>query len=87
MVRNLIWPADSTAGEILKRAGLVERQVKRQHVTAYSEQFGSCQDPNQNWNADFEGDFALGNHRRCYPLTLCDNFLEIPAVVPGFGPL
>jgi len=71
---ELIWPADSTAGEILKRAGLVKRRVKRQHVTAYSEPFGSCQAPNQTWSADFKGDFALGNHRRCYPLTLSDNF-------------
>jgi len=71
---ELIWPADSTAGEILKRAGLVKRRVKRQHVSAYSEPFGSCQAPNQTWSADFKGDFALGNHRRCYPLTLSDNF-------------
>src|SRR6058998_3668358 len=71
---QLTWPADSTAGEILKRAGLVRRRVKRQHVTAYSEPFSSCQAPNQIWSADFKGDFALGNHRRCYPLTLSDNF-------------
>ena len=31
---ELIWPADSTAGEILKRAGLVKRRVKHQHVSA-----------------------------------------------------
>ena len=82
---QLIWPADSTAGEILKRAGLVKRRVKRQHVTAYSEPFGSCQAPNQTWSADFKGDFALGNHRRCYPLTLSDNFSRYLSVVSGFG--
>ncbi len=71
---QLNWPADSTAGEILKRAGLVKRRIKRQHVTAYSEPFGSCHAPNHIWSADFKGDFALGNHRRCYPLTLSDNF-------------
>ena len=71
---QLHWPADSTAGEILKRAGLVKRRLKRPHVTAYSEPFGSCQAPNHIWSADFRGDFALGNHRRCYPLTLSDNF-------------
>ena len=71
---QLNWPADSTAGEILRRAGLVRRQVKRQHVSPYSEPFGSCQACNEIWSADFKGDFALGNRRRCYPLTLSDNF-------------
>jgi len=71
---ELLWPADSTAGEILKRAGLVKRRVRHHHVSPYSEPFGDCQGPNQIWSADFKGDFALGNHRRCYPLTLSDNF-------------
>ena len=71
---ELLWPADSTAGEILKRVGLVKRRVRRHHVSPYSEPFGDCQGPNQIWSADFKGDFALGNHRRCYPLTLSDNF-------------
>lgn len=70
----LAWPADSTAGEILKRAGLVKRRVRHHHVSPYSEPFGDCQGPNQIWSADFKGHFALGNHRRCYPLTLSDNF-------------
>jgi len=71
---ELDWPADSTAGEILKRAGLVKRRVRHRHVSPYSEPFGDCQGLNQIWSADFKGDFALGNHRRCYPLTLSDNF-------------
>jgi transposase InsO family protein len=71
---ELAWPADSTAGEILKRAGLVKRRVRHHHVSPYSEPFGDCQGPNQIWSADFKGDFALGNHRRCYPLTISDNF-------------
>ena len=71
---ELVWPADSTAGEILKRVGLVKRRVRHHHVSSYSEPFGDCQGPNQVWSADFKGDFALGNHRRCYPLTLSDNF-------------
>ena len=69
-----VWPADSTAGEILKRAGLVKPRIRHPHVWPYSEPFGDCQGPNQIWSADFKGDFALGNHRRCYPLTLSDNF-------------
>ena len=71
---QLRWPADSTAAEILKRAALVKRRVKPLHVSPYSEPFGSCQAPNQTWSAVFTGDFALGNHRRCYPLTLSHIF-------------
>lgn len=68
------WPADSTAGEILKRAGLVKRRVLRRRVAPYSEPFKECQAPNQIWSADFKGDFLMGNARRCYPLTISDNF-------------
>jgi transposase InsO family protein len=68
------WPADSTAGEILKRAGLVRPRVCRQRVAPYSEPFSECGGPNQSWSADFKGDFRLGNARRCYPLTISDNF-------------
>lgn len=71
---ELKWPADSTAGEILKRAGLVKARQQRRRVTPYSEPFRECRAPNQSWSADFKGDFRLGNGRRCYPLTISDNF-------------
>jgi transposase InsO family protein len=71
---ELAWPADSTVGEIFKRAGLVKQRRTRRRVAPYSEPFNDCQAPNQSWSADFKGDFLLGNARRCYPLTLSDNF-------------
>lgn len=71
---ELKWPADSTAGEILKRAGLVQARTRRRRVAPYSEPFRECCAPNQSWSADFKGDFLLGNGRRCYPLTISDNF-------------
>jgi len=71
---ELKWPADSTAGEILKRAGLVQARKRRRRVAPYSEPFRECRAPNQSWSADFKGDFVLGNGRRCYPLTISDNF-------------
>lgn len=71
---ELKWPADSTGGEILKRAGLVQARKRRRRVPPYSEPFGKCGAPNQSWSADFKGDFLLGNGRRCYPLTVSDNF-------------
>ena len=71
---ELKWPADSTGGEILKRAGLVQPRHRRHRVPPYNEPFGVCSAPNQSWSADFKGDFLLGNGRRCYPLTISDNF-------------
>lgn len=68
------WPADSTTGAILKRAGLVRPRVHRHRVAPYSDPFRDCGGPNQSWSADFKGDFRLGNARRCYPLTISDNF-------------
>ena len=68
------WPADSTAGEILKRAGLTRKRMRRRHVAPYTEPFSECGASNQSWSADFKGDFRLGNGDRCYPLTISDNF-------------
>jgi transposase InsO family protein len=68
------WPADSTAGEVLKRAGLVQPRRRRRRAAPYSEPFAACEGPNQSWSADFKGDFVLGNGRRCYPLTISDNY-------------
>jgi transposase InsO family protein len=68
------WPADSTAGEILKRAGLVRPRRRRRRVAPYTEPFGACNRPNRIWSADFKGDFALADNKRCYPLTISDNY-------------
>lgn len=68
------WPADSTAGEILKRAGLVGSRRRRRRVPPHSAPLAHCEGANAVWSADFKGDFELGNGRRCYPLTITDNF-------------
>lgn len=71
---NMPWPADSTAGEILKRAGLVRERRRRARVAPDTQPFAACAAPNAVWSADFKGDFRLGNGARCYPLTVSDNF-------------
>lgn len=68
------WPADSTAGEILKRAGLVGARRRRRRVPPHGAPLAHCEGANAVWSADFKGDFALGDGRRCYPLTMTDNF-------------
>lgn len=71
---SVAWPTDSTAGEILKRAGLVEPRRRRRRVPPHSQPLAHCEGANAVWSADFKGDFELGNGRRCYPLTITDNF-------------
>ncbi|GAA5213489.1 integrase core domain-containing protein [Corallincola platygyrae] len=68
------WPADSTAGEILKRFGLVKKRRVKRKVPADGLPFSECNQSNQCWSADFKGDFRLGNKQRCYPLTITDNY-------------
>lgn len=68
------WPAASTFGAILKRHDLVVPRRRRARTVSYAEPFGSVQAPNDVWSIDFKGQFALGDGRRCYPLTISDNF-------------
>ena len=67
-----VWPADRTAGEILKRKGLVRPRRQRRRVPP-DPRVVDCKAPAQSWSADFKGDVPLANGKRCYPLTLTDN--------------
>jgi transposase len=69
---TLILPADSTAGEILKKEGLVKKRKKRHHVSADEEAFDDCLKSNEVWGVDYKGQFKLGNGKWCYPLTMSD---------------
>ena len=68
-------PAVSTAGEILKKAGLVKPRRIRRRATPFGEPFQDCCAPNDVWCADFKGHFALrGGRERCHPLTTTDAY-------------
>ena len=66
------WPADSTAGNILDRAGLVKRRKRRRHATPWSEPFAAARHPNDVWSIDFKGWFRTENGVRIDPLTVQD---------------
>ena len=66
------WPAPSTAGEILDRAGLVKRRNRRRHATPWSEPFAAAEEPNDVWSIDFKGWFRTGDGVRVDPLTVQD---------------
>jgi transposase InsO family protein len=64
-------PAKSTVHAVLDRNGLVERRKRRRHK-AQGTSLTDPASPNQLWCADFKGEFMLGNHKYCYPLTITD---------------
>lgn len=67
-----IWPAASTIGDILKRAGLVEPQRRRRRAIAQGEVVTPAHAPNEEWSIDFKGWFRTADGRRCDPLTITD---------------
>jgi transposase InsO family protein len=69
---DMLWPAASTFGNILSRAGLTSPQRKRKRTTPCSEPFSLVTGPNQLWCMDFKGYFDTGDGRRCDPFTITD---------------
>lgn len=71
---SLTWPSASTAGEILKRAGLVAPRHRRRHAAPTLGGLTTPERPNHVWAADHKGWVRLGDGRRCEPLTITDSF-------------
>lgn len=71
---HIAWPAESTIGEVLKRAGLTHRRKLRVRTPAYVQPFASVDAANQTWCADFKGWFRTGDGMRCDPLTITDAY-------------
>ena len=69
------WPSVSAVHQTLKRAGLVERKASRRcsaHPGAPPP--FTAKAPNEEWSADFKGQFRTRDRRYCYPLTIADTF-------------
>ena len=65
-------PARSTIHAVLDRHGLVARRGRiRRRAQGTSLSVG--QHPNELWCTDYKGEFLLGNHHYCYPLTDTDH--------------
>ncbi len=69
---NVSWPAASTVGQILSRAGLTNPKRKKRHATPSSQPFSMVTAPNQLWCMDFKGYFLTGDGYRCDPFTITD---------------
>ncbi len=69
---GLPLPAKSTIHAVLDRHGLVARRGRiRRRAQGTSLSLG--QRPNDLWCTDYKGEFLLGNHHYCYPLTVTDH--------------
>jgi transposase InsO family protein len=66
------WPAVSTAGDLLKREGLIKRRRPRYRPEHPGVVPPVTHAPNDLWTADFKGHFRTGDGRYCYPLTILD---------------
>src|SRR5437763_12869 len=75
-------PAKSTIHAVLDRHALVKRGRGPRH-RACGTPLSEGTAPNDLWCADFKGEFKLGNGRYCYPLTVTDQALTLPAHVRG----
>jgi putative transposase len=69
---DLAWPAASTAGEILKRHGLVKGRGRARWKSAGNGPWPEVTAPNAVWTADHKGWFRTGDRWRCEPLTVMD---------------
>jgi transposase InsO family protein len=74
---DLKIPSRFTVHEILNRYDLVShrRNGRRKEAPSYLQTpITTSERPNEVWCADFKGQFQMGNHRYCYPLTISDHF-------------
>ncbi len=69
---EIVWPAESTIAEVLKRAGLTHRRRPRPRTPPYGQPFAAVDGANQTWCTDFKGWFRTGDGVRCDPLMITD---------------
>jgi putative transposase len=69
---DILWPVESTIGEVLKWAGLTRRRKLRVRTPPYAQPFAAVEAANQTWCADFKGWFRTADGTRCDPLTITD---------------
>ncbi len=69
---ELVWPAASTIGDLLRREGLIQPRRRRRRAMPLTRPFAPVRAPNDLWCIDFKGWFRTGDGQRCDPLTLSD---------------
>lgn len=69
---DVVWPAASTIGDILKREGLILDRPRRRKPVGQGEVVAGAHEPNGEWAIDFKGWFRTLDGTRCDPLTVSD---------------
>ena len=69
---DVVWPAPSLMGDLLRREGLVRSRRRWRRPLPLSRPFAPVLAPNDLWCIDFKGWFRTGDGQRCDPLTLSD---------------
>ena len=86
---EVAWPAASTIGDILKRAGLVEVRRRRRRAIAQGAVAVPATAANAEWGIDFKGWFRTADGARCDPLTISDAasryLIEVRIVEPTWA--
>ena len=83
---DIVLPAASTIGDVLKRNGLIESGKRQRHrpsirPTALREATA----PNELWAGDYKGQFRVGNGSYCYPLTITDQYSRMLLCCEGMS--
>jgi len=79
------WPAASTIGDVLRRAGLSAPRRRPRYTVPLTQPLAAATAPNEVWTADFKGWFRTGDGTRCDPLTVadaCSRFVLCCRIVP-----
>jgi len=79
------WPSASTAGEILKRAGFVDKRRLRRRAPPRMGQLTVPQHANHVWAVDHKGWIRLRDGSRAEPLTMTDGFSRYLICVGATG--
>jgi putative transposase len=65
-------PSRSAIAALLRRHGLSQPRRARRFAATKGQGAQAPSVPNALWTIDYKGEFRLGDHRWCYPLTLMD---------------
>jgi putative transposase len=71
---EIVWPAASTIGELLKRKGMTVPPKRHRRVAPSLNPLSQAAAANQVWCIDFKGWFRCGDGSRCDPLTITDAY-------------
>src|SRR5258706_6467856 len=69
---EIVWPALSTATDILHRAGLIQARRRRRRPVPVDQPFAAEMQANDTWGIDLKGWFRTHHGERCDPLTVTD---------------